>query len=619
MPLSASELAAMLGDDEPPEQPRPQNLSGGRSRRQPEQPQSRRQTEQPVRPPQQPARRPASQVQKPVSQPVVQPQPVSQPSPQSHPQSSSPIDAELNSAFESLSNLGAAFAVGEDLEEPFENIEPGAYDYDDSLAEYDAEYDTAEPAALQQPAATPEVLPQQTPAQMQPVPVQPLSPVQPSPQTSRPVEPQSGGLNDFLQNRGRVVSDPVLEKEKKKVARKSGEGDFTDFKKGRLKPFGGKRKQKASEFDKRKNLQTQAAIVKWSIIAGIFALVAFSAKTAIVPPPGLKAADVSTLITQQTNSTGFPSEAGGAYAKLFLENYLTGDAKTTGGSESMPYVNDDGDVVPREYQKTSEYLHNPDSVGPAATVRVVSPPEIFKRVPLAEYSEGYQILLKVRTEPDSKELAPMDKNGNPYLPQEYWVMYYVGVYYNEIADSFTIPLPPSPMPLPDFNDASNAPKQKPPSDIPEASADKELKKAMEPLVKGFIKAYFSTTPDDNEAIKQFLSKDASVRLLRGLGGIYKVKSVDFDAFETGIPDKPYSALVTVRYAMDTATNKGAITDTKESSLVLFMKKSGDKYLVASVAPAAFQPTPKSVAEYNAKTQATVSENIPEPLVTEEKK
>ena len=368
----------------------------------------------------------------------------------------------------------------------------------------------------------------------------------------------------------------LSKKEKPSKSKEPGYTDdtFIDEKNEKLKPFGRKRAAKVSEFDQRKNMRQKARFIQMGVIGFLVVLVGLGLKNAFFPPATLSENDVVGIVQSETGTFGFPVARGGAFAKDFMQAYLTID----NSSPATKALND----------QALSYFYTGGSGEGEAPTRVVGSevkqtilygPTIYDSKEVTAYSAIYTIgsLVNVTTQG-----APPAVDGSTAK----WMFYSVNVYYDAKTDGFYI-TPASPVVVPNL-------EVKAPTNLPEplplgtGQSDSTLTDNVRSLVYGFIDGYAKSSPSDHSKIDQYILPNPDASLLKGLNNTYKLagppeSAIQYEAYPTDDP-KVAKVRVKVTWRIGDATN---YVDNDSTYVMTLNKQDNGTYLVSKFAPEIF--------------------------------
>ena len=366
--------------------------------------------------------------------------------------------------------------------------------------------------------------------------------------------------------------------------------DFIDEDELKLNPFGDKSKVKASmsrkvkvgNFDGRVNRQTQKTIVKNATLVILGLILVFTVWTAFKPDNSLSDEDITQIAQQAVGESGFPLQEGGGFAQNFMKSYLTLNQDDPGAEQILSYFY--GGSVNDESNTSGSSSQINRSISGTYGQSIVYGPTIYSSRGIDENSANYVIgaLVQPRFE------AEIDPNTNKPLeeqPQPQWMFFNVNVFYDSESDSFAI-VSDSPTVVPNLDSMS-------PSDVPDPESlgeeikDDAILAQVDPTVKGFMKAYATSTHEDTSALEQYLSSNADPEARNGLGGQYEIVNADENPFEYTVhADPDLEGVLKIDLMVEwrsTATEKDAAN--YKSNYVLTLEQGSDgRYYVSKIAP-----------------------------------
>lgn len=370
---------------------------------------------------------------------------------------------------------------------------------------------------------------------------------------------------------------PPPKKSSKKIKKnrkdKKGQDVFINEKKGTIKPFGGNRKIKEHEYDKRKNMRKNAMIVQWVVIGLIVILIGLGVKNAVFPPDTLSEQETADIAAATVGLTNFPLEEGEGFAKDFMQAYLTINADDVSDKVLGYYYTgslSDGDSNNLNKEATMNYKQ-----------KILYGPTVYDAYAFNDYSARFTIGSLVKPE--------VVEGKTPSGVEPKWEFFNVNVYYNSAADTFAI-TDDSPTIVP-------ASEVGTPADIPErvllgtGESDQALAGEIESVVFGFLQGYAESSPTNHSSIDQYITNSKDSELIKGLDGEYEFSgelsdSIQIEAFPTVDSEEQteIKALTTVKWANKI---KGIDSETRvdyTSTYVITLEKIADKWLISKFQP-----------------------------------
>lgn len=361
---------------------------------------------------------------------------------------------------------------------------------------------------------------------------------------------------------------------------KNGQNTFIDTKKGKLNPFGNRKNRvKTSVLDKRNDLRRKSKIIQFTIIVLLIVILLFAIIKTFVPNKSLNAKDVLNIVGSNTtlDTTGFPSERGGAFAKEFIQAYAT-----------MGSAADSDKVLGLYYNGKwgSAQTGNSDNrqiVGKFAS-RISYGPTIYNSKPLTPYSANYTIAVLVSP-------TVVDNNGSLVNPPAdgsslTWWYFSVNVYYDKDSDSFAV-TKDSPTVVPAQNVSS-------PANIPADDtlaktkvSDPSVASDARKIVVNYMTNYQKSSPSNHSSLDNLVQPGSSSDTYSGMDNAYQ-----FDgSVDNAIVDEPYTDDET---SYSTIKSKVTVTWRVYSGdqyvkfnsvyVITLSKQSNGQYLVSKMAP-----------------------------------
>lgn len=351
------------------------------------------------------------------------------------------------------------------------------------------------------------------------------------------------------------------------------EDTFIDEEKEKLKPFGRKRAAKVSDFDNRRNMRQKAKFIQVGVLALLAALVGLGLKNAFFPPDSLSSNDVVGIVQSETGSFGFPLDRGGAFAKDFMQAYLT--VSQDPGAKA---IND----------QTLSYFYTGTKLGGGAPERAVGykynqailyGPTVYESKELTAYSARYTVAALIQ--PSTTGITPPTDGSTAQ-----WSFFNVNVYYDKSKDAFLVtPTSPTVVPAIDIRPNTELPN---PAKIGTGTPDTELTEKLKSVVYGFVNGYAVSSPSDHTTIDQYVLPNPPPELLKGLNKRYKLagpaeSSIAYQAYLTDDPN-----VVKAQVSVTWRDGAGETTmDYKSNYIMTLNRQSNGTYLVAKFAPEYF--------------------------------
>lgn len=354
---------------------------------------------------------------------------------------------------------------------------------------------------------------------------------------------------------------------------KKGQDVFIDEKDEQIQPFGGKRKIKEHEYDRRMNIRKKAVIVQWVAISLLVVLVLLGVKNALIPPDVLTEQETADIAAATVGLTNYPLEEGKGFATDFMKAYLTVNSDDGLSDKVLGYYYSGsmavGDSNYSNKEATSNYKQN-----------ILYGPTVYDAYAFTDYSARFTVGSLVK---------PSVVEGKDPGKEAHWEFFNVNVYYNSAADSFTITDDsPSVVPATDIGFISDLPERAP---LGVGEADQALNTSIESVIFGYLQGYAQSSPTNHSAIDQYITDSKNPDLIKGLDGEYELSgdfadSVQFEAFPVDSEDNPteIKALTKVTWA-----NKitGLDSETRidyTSTYVITLEKTGGKWLISKFQP-----------------------------------
>lgn len=402
---------------------------------------------------------------------------------------------------------------------------------------------------------------------------------------------QSAGSPDVVDNRkpARGSDDADIDTRK----------DFVDRKKGKILPFGtgrgGKRPKKVKEhdLDSRKNLRVRATIIHYLIVFTFVALLVFAAYKVFWPQATLSKDDVQQIAASTVGMTNFPSTRGEAFAKDFMQAYLTsGDESAT---KALGYF----------YSGTMEGEGSPDSlqVSSGYKQKVLFGPTVYSAKSASDTVGVYTVGALVQASAGDGSTPQPDASGKTGT-EPTWQFYNVSVYYDAKTDRMYItPESPAVVPVSSVGNSKDTPTAR---QLGTGESDSSLKSETKSTVLGFMSAYAEATPQNHSALDQYVVNGAKNSLKTGLGGEFTFNggvdnAVEYEVYPTDNKNiVKVKVVVSWRRAIGTSGN----TLNQTSTYVLTLDNSSGKWLATKFAPFLYEPDPNEIAAAQADTSTS---------------
>lgn len=366
----------------------------------------------------------------------------------------------------------------------------------------------------------------------------------------------------------------------------SGEDEFIDSKNKKIIPFGGSKKSsiKDSDVDPRADRRKKANIVQGSVIS-LLALGALAGwYNALVPDDTMGEEEISQIAQTAIGATDFPMQSGEAFAKDFMQAYLSTSDDTAAAVLSYFYSGDfDGTVDATNRTVSRGYAQN-----------VLYGPTVYESTPLTDYSANYVIGALVESsvvedpaqvvvDPNAPDAVPVESAGG----EPRWMFFSINIFYNANANRFYV-TPDSPAVIPSSEVGRS-------NDVPIASMpgtgqpDDVLSDEIRSVVYGFLDGYSKSSSSDYTALEQYVAGD-DVTIFNGLNNEYVFasgtveNSVDYSAFPVEGNPNEIKALIDVSWSTPIGDPSSDIRTTYESQYVMTLTKDGTKWLVSKFQP-----------------------------------
>lgn len=371
-----------------------------------------------------------------------------------------------------------------------------------------------------------------------------------------------------------VETPPSNKRDSKKPPRnkkdKKGQDVFVDEKNLKLKPFGSShRKIKENDFDKRKNLRKNAAIVQWTVIGLILILIGLGVKSAIFPAKPLTVDEVSQIAIETTGMTNFPLTRGEAYATDFMKAFLT--TEDSASSQVLGYFYN-GNLA--------EGSNDNRNVSSGYKQSVLFGPTVYSASALTDYSANYVIGSLVQASLSNGDEGAVDGT------EPRWMFFNVNVYYDVKTDRMYItPESPTVVPTTDVGSIADVPNSAP---LGTGSSDEAIAAEVQSVVYGFMKGYAESTSENYSSLEQYVINDAPNSLKTGLGNAYRFSgtlenAVQYTAYPTSDPNE-VKVLIKVVWNTRLGSDDSTVNANYTSTYVMTLEKQSSKWLVSKFQP-----------------------------------
>lgn len=379
---------------------------------------------------------------------------------------------------------------------------------------------------------------------------------------------------DLVPPKTKVKNRKELEKGEKR--RKNG--DFVDKKNKKLVPFGGKRSAKVSEFDKRKDVRKQRQFISWGLIGVGAGLLLYGIYSIVVPPQQLTEEEVATIASIQMGDTGFPTEAGAAYAQDFMEVYLNLGANAQEDRTQLLNYYYTGNMLSDIGSNTNISYSNVNQ-------KTILGPTVFEKNALTENSASYVIGSYVEVVPVS---LGEEGDAQPAEKERKWLFFNVNVYYNDETMSYRI-TQDSPTLIPDYQmEEDNIPDGEP---IGDGTVNEDAKTEVNAVVTGFIRNYATSSASNPTPIEPYITSNSDIELKQGYDNKVAVddstSAITYTVYNNGDEGTTLRLHVNVNWT-DELSEESSLTYT--SQYVMWLDRGADgKYLVSRFAPYYYVP------------------------------
>ena len=334
-----------------------------------------------------------------------------------------------------------------------------------------------------------------------------------------------------------------------RVARKSAKagGDLSDIGgfidgRGRVRPL-----------DKRKDRQRGSRAFAWATVSLIVAgLVGGGAYLAVNRP--LTRGDVQGQIDASIHETGFPMERGEAFARRFVEAYVSADGSET-SEKTLSYFYTG--ALGKSASVTGASLSRPKG----GSYRLVGDVNVFEVMPRSADVSVYRVQALVVDQQAAND------GSTVVNPSPHWLALEVSVYYDKAKDMLMIPSnSPSLIPAPAVGASADTPAYKDPGTGQTYAGSEES--ALRGAVFGFLDAYGKASPGNHTLLDQYVSPNADVSIFNGFNGEFEVaggaeSSVDVRLIQ-GEDASHVRALATVKWSQVQAGYSGAASGSASS-------------------------------------------------------
>lgn len=387
------------------------------------------------------------------------------------------------------------------------------------------------------------------------------------------------------------VEEPVVSRRQKKGAKnprksrreKKNEkkdpqfSNFIDESSGQLVAFGGEKTRIDTKYyDRREDRQKKAAmyrIITLVLLAGIVGVGAFQI---IRPKPSLSPDEVRAISAEERGDTGFPTEDGSAFAKDFVQTYLTFDENNPQNERALSYFYG-GTPINGEGSRSDVER----GFGGHAKQRIVTGPSVYKAEVITPYSARYTIGAVT-------QLADKSKQKNEDGTDAHLVFLSVSVYYNKGKNNFVV-TPDSPTVVPPMavGERDSLPEEDPIGD----EVDLETVPEVSSLIPQFMKAYSQASDIDHSMIDQYVVDPNDPSVTQGLGGGMKLEgeedlesAVEMQVYNENQDLSTLYVDVRVKWVIAGDENNGNGSATIPGRYVVTLEKRGERYLVKRVLP-----------------------------------
>lgn len=391
---------------------------------------------------------------------------------------------------------------------------------------------------------------------------------QPEPEYGDDDDTDSGNVEeDFEKVSAKTGRRGKKRRENKKDSK--GQDLFVDEKNLKLKPFGGRsRKIKEGEFDNRKNLRKNAAIVQWVVVGLVLVLIGLGVKNAVFPAESLSVEEVVQIAEESSGATDFPVVRGEAYATDFMKAFLTTEDDTA--SQVLGYFYN-GNLAPGNNANRN--------VSSGFKQRVIFGPTTYSAQAVTDHSANYVLGSLVQA-------SPADGSEAVEGTEPRWMFFNVNVYYDEDTDRMYItPESPTIVPTSEVGSIEEVPPSAP---LGTGVSDEALTAEIQSVVHGFMKGYSESTSENYSTLEQYIINDAPNSLKNGLGGVYEFSgglenSVKYTAYPTD-DENEIKVLVTVMWNNSLGSVDSTFTADYNSTYVMTLEKQSSKWLVSRFQP-----------------------------------
>lgn len=366
--------------------------------------------------------------------------------------------------------------------------------------------------------------------------------------------------------------EPILDEDGREM--------FIDPETKKILPFGERkgheRKVKEHEFDSRNNRQRQVKILQIIVFFLLGAIAVAGLKNAFFPATVPNADEIGAIAKEQTGQTNFPLTRGEGFARDCLQSYLT--AGTDDSSAQVLNYCYTGSTTTQNGVANRNLSSN-------YRQSIVFGPTIYEAKALTDYSARYTVGAVVKASSTEVKQAPQTK----------MMFFNVNIYYNQLADSFTLVSDsPSITAPPQVGIDSNVPESAP---LGTGEADSELANQVKSTVIGFMKGYAVSSPTNHSSLDQYVVVNPPATLLQGLNNQYEFSgsandAISYEAYPTADPNQvKVKAEVTWRVPLGSAAEASTRAEFKSTYVITLDKQDNGQFLVSR-----FQPQYYAMAE-----------------------
>lgn len=349
--------------------------------------------------------------------------------------------------------------------------------------------------------------------------------------------------------------------------------EFVDKKGMILKPFGRNQKTDVSQFDARKNRQQKAALVRYTALGLMGALVLLGVKNAVIPPDIPTEGEIQGIVNTSIGDTGFPQQRATGYAEDFMRAYMTVDPTNQANQRALGYF------YTGSLAENSPGLNR--SVSSNFKQTILAGPTVYSSKSITPTTGSF--VVGALTQSESTDFAaPVDGSAAK------WTFFTVNVMYDKATnvmsitkDSPTITPPPSVGPEPAGT------REKPlGTEAPEKASE-----TIAPTVIGYVKGYATATTAAHDDLLQYVVPNPTPDLTTGLGGRYTLpedsaSAISYEVFSGTSPGE-LKARVVVNW-VDNVSSGVTSTYTSTYAMTLQQQANG-MYLIAKFQPLVYVP------------------------------